>query len=153
MMWLLAALGRAERLEAMRRGFTSKAEGGAAVWYGMLVVALIGVTLVGILLVVNRMQEKTKKGPEGSVNRLFLEVLFKLPIGLGEKLLLKRMSRGMQNPTVMLLTPQLFSDAAHAYVAGPSGRAQADLAKLQRICQQLFDQPLPKPRRHPSAAS
>lgn len=147
MAWLLASLGRAERLEAMRRGFTSKAEGGSDAWLNMLIVAFIGVSLIGLLLIFNRMQEKTKKGPEGSAKKLYYEVLLKLPLSLGDKILLHRLSRGTSNPTALLLTPQLFADAAHAFVAGRSQRAKSDLARFQRICEQLFDRPLPKPRK------
>ncbi len=144
---ILAALGRAEKLEAMRRGFTSKNEPDAGTWSGMISVALVGVVAIAVLLILNRVQQGKKWRDKGGAHGLFREVLRALSLSYGDRRLLRRLASDMalENPTVMLLTPQLYAEAAYGYVATKRGSAGTTMPRLAAICRRVFNQELPPP--------
>lgn len=143
---ILIALGRSDRLEAMRRGFTSKSESGSGVWTGMLVVVIIGVITIIGLLILNRIQGGKEARHKSSAANLFREVLGELSFGLHDRALLRRVVKELRlaHPVAILLTPKLFSEAAYAYLSAKEGKAGADMQRLGTICQQLFGQPMPE---------
>jgi hypothetical protein len=142
---VLATLNRAERLEAMRRGFTSKTDPESGILTSMVVVVVIGLFVVLLLLLLNRAQQdrgvRKGKTPQG----LFKEVLSKLKLGWPDRMLLRRVASELRlkNPTVMLLTPKIFAESASRYVSGRSGRSRADMTRLRAIHRQVFGQDLP----------
>ena len=64
-----------------------------------------------------------------------------------DRALLCRIAQEMklENPTVMLLTPQLFAEVAYNYTATKPGKSAMDLKRLSAICKQLFGQEMPQP--------
>ena len=144
---ILAALGRAQKLEAMRRGFTSKTDPGSGVYTSLLVVALILMLVVVGLLVLNRMQQGRQAREKGSARSLFREVLRKLSLASKDRALLRRVADELklENPAVMLLTPGIFAETAYAYAGAKTGNAGADLQRLALICKRIFKQDLPPP--------
>ncbi|MBN1346180.1 MAG: hypothetical protein JXQ73_26060 [Phycisphaerae bacterium] len=146
--WVLATIGRSERLDAMRRGFTSKSEPGSGAWTGLLVVLILIVAAILILLLVNRYQQGKAGARHSGAAGLFKEVLQKLPLGLQDRALLRRLASDMDlpNPTVMLLTPKLFAEISYTYVAGKPGETGSDLSRLASICKLLFGHDMPRPQ-------
>ncbi len=144
---IVAALGRAQKLEAMRRGFTSKTEPGSGVYTSLLVVALILMLVVVALLVLNRMQQGRQAREKGSARSLFREVLRKLSLASKDRALLRRVAEDLklENPSVMLLTPGLFAETVYAYASAKTGKAAGDLQRLALICKRVFKQDLPPP--------
>ena len=144
---ILIALGRSDRLEAMRRGFTSKSEPGSGVWTGMLVLVIIGVVVIIGLLILNRVQGGREASHKNSAGNLFRDVLGELSLGLNDRALLRRVVKELKlaQPASMLLTPKLFAEAAYGYLTAKEGKAGADMQRLETICQQLFGQPIPEP--------
>lgn len=141
MAWLiLAELGRAERLRAIREGFTSKSEAGSGVYTGLLIVVALGVVAIVVLALLHRFAEGTGKSSGGTPNSLFREVLRELPLGFQDKALLRRMAGDMQlaNPTTVLLTPGLFEQCLQEYAAAHPKVSERDLHRYEAISQQLF---------------
>jgi hypothetical protein len=72
-------------------------------------------------------------------------------IGLpfADRLLLRQIARHAQldNPTLMLLSPQLMARYAHrwAHLITAERLKKAGLSKTDAICRRLFGQPLPEP--------
>jgi len=145
--FILAALGRAEKLEAMRRGFTSKNEPEAGTWSGLISVALVGVVAIAVLLILNRVQQGKKWRDKGGVHGLFRDVLRTLSLSFSDRRLLRRLASEMalENPTAMLLTPQLYAEAVYGYVATKRGSAGSVMTRLEAVCRQIFNQELPPP--------
>jgi hypothetical protein len=149
MMYLiLAALGRSDRLEAMRRGFTSKGDPGSDVWQGMVVISVVGFAIIGGLLILNRAQLRRSEAAKGDAASLFREVLGALHLGVKDRALLRRIASEMklENPTVALLTPELFAEFAYTYIAAKPGAAKGEASRLASICKAIFDVDMPPPK-------
>lgn len=146
---ILAALKRTERLEAMRHGFAHKTDPGTNIWMGIIVVAVVGLLVILILLLANRAQQDRQTGKAKSPQFLFKDVLRRLKLGFKDRALLRRIANDLrlENPAVMLLTPQIFAETIHVYLARKPGSAKTDMTRLTAICRRLFDQEIPPPRR------
>lgn len=142
------AIGRSDRLEAMRRGFTSKTEPGSGVWTSLVIVVVVGLLAMLVLLFLNRTQQNKEQGKSESAHALFKHVLSQLKLGLQDRSLLRRVATELKlkNPTVMLLTPQIFAETSFAYIAKKPGQSRADMARLQTVFKQIFRQDMPKPQ-------
>jgi hypothetical protein len=145
---ILAAMDRAGKLEAMRRGFTSKSEPDSGVWLNMLLVILVGLLVVAALLVLNRIQQGKKENKASTSWNLFREVMDKLSLSFHDRSLLRNVAAEakLTNPTLMFLTPELFAEVVYSYTATKTGKSKSDLTRLASICKRLFGRPLPRPQ-------
>jgi hypothetical protein len=150
---LLATVDRAQKLDGLRRGFVDQTDQ-SDVWIKLVGLAVIALLVLASLALLNRFQQGRNRPRTGSSSGLFRQVLKELSVGLNDRSLLNQVAAQMKlaNPTVMLLTPQLYAKIVYDYLAvAPGKKGNAEMARLASICRQVFNQNLPPPTPQVSA--
>ena len=104
----------------------------------LLILAILGLVLQTISILKRRDQERPAVRDEG---KLFQELLSGLHMSLIDQRLLKQLARDMAlaHPAMILMSPQLFDDAAGRWQpASGKGAGDGKHAQLQAVRQRLF---------------
>jgi hypothetical protein len=144
---ILAQIDRAQRLDGLHRGFVTQTDQ-SDVWIKMVGLAVIVLLVLACLAMLNRVQQGRVRPTTGNSSGLFRQVLKELSIGLNDRSLLNQVAAQMKlaHPTVMLLTPQIYSRIIYDYMAAaPGRRGKAEMARFAAICRQVFNQDLSPP--------
>jgi len=146
---MLAALDLTKTLEGMRHGFVNQTEHGADLWWKILGLAFFSALAIALLVLLNRLQQGRSAAIAPNSGALFRQVIKELSLGLPDRIVLTRVAHELKlaNPTIMLLTPQLFAETVRDYLAVSSGGNTAgEMTRLAAIHKRLFNQEMPSLR-------
>jgi hypothetical protein len=137
-------LQAADRLQVMSRHLRSRGEDNT-LWWGLLGLAAIGAALYGMLLFMQWYQHRgeTRRGVEPS--RLFRDVLQSLDLPFADRVMLRRIVRGLNlaEPTTILISPSTLRWAAGRWAQQHAGRRrrQYETDRLADISRRIFGEP------------
>jgi len=138
---LAEAVGPRGRLQAMQRHMQTR-DSDPTLWWGLLLVLGTGILLFLALYWIQRLQLRSGTSHNRNAGRLFQEVMQKLQLPLADRILLRRIARGLslENPASILVSPSTLRQAAHQWAGQESGGVgrQEELRRLVEISRRIF---------------
>ncbi|HUW82778.1 MAG TPA: hypothetical protein VMZ31_08285 [Phycisphaerae bacterium] len=141
----MLAIGQSDRLDALREYFVKGDP--SSVWSGLPWLGAIAVALLALLWIAHVRWDGPKRAARPHPHRVFRKLVKELGLPFSDRLLLRQIARHAQldNPTLMLLSPQLMARYTHrwARLITADRLKRTGLSKTDAICRRLFDRPLP----------
>jgi len=141
------AIGQSDRLDALREYFVKGDP--SSVWPGLPWLGAVAAMLLALLWIAHVRWERPRRAARPHPHRLFGKLLRELGLPFSDRFLLRRIARHarLDNPSLILLSPQLMARYAHRWAGliAADGLKRRGLSKTDAICRRLFDHPLPVP--------
>ncbi len=127
-----------DRIHGIRDRFST---GGSTQGFILVLLAMAG--LFVLLYALARMLRRLRRRQTDNPRKLFHEVIRHLPLTIPQRELLRRIARdlGLEHPTVILLSPQIFHTHANQWMAATRNANATTRERLTALAQTLYARP------------